>query len=242
MGVHAYAPNLAINGDIGWTSCNIRRKAEMIRLWNRLISFDDSRITKQVLIHDLNNRGNNWSKEIKQISIDVGMIEYFENMLPMPVEEIKMLLYENQKNAWKENIVNVPKLRTYIKYKTELACEPYVNLLQDRGKRSIMAQFRSGILPLSVETGRYSDVPLEFRLCLFCQSQEIENETHFIFYCACYEELRSVLIEKAKLEFNDFNDLDNDSKLVMLMGKKLVKETATYLHSAFYKRQSILYK
>ena len=36
LGVHGYAANAAINGDIGWTSCRVRRKVEMLRMWNRL--------------------------------------------------------------------------------------------------------------------------------------------------------------------------------------------------------------
>jgi hypothetical protein len=42
LGVHTFAPNLAINGDMGWLGSDTRRKVNMIRFWNRLISMDDS--------------------------------------------------------------------------------------------------------------------------------------------------------------------------------------------------------
>ncbi len=39
MGVHRFAPTLAITGDIGWIPSTYRRWISMIRYWNRLILF-----------------------------------------------------------------------------------------------------------------------------------------------------------------------------------------------------------
>ena len=52
LGVYEYAANLAINGDVGWTPCRVRRKVEMLRLWNRLVSLEDHRVTKHVFMWD----------------------------------------------------------------------------------------------------------------------------------------------------------------------------------------------
>ncbi len=68
----------------------------------------------------------------------------------------------------KNNVTKVPKLRTYIKYKDEYLTETYAYKVYDSGQRSIMAQFRSGILPLSIGTGIYTYTPEELRLCIFC--------------------------------------------------------------------------
>ncbi len=48
LGVHGYAPLAAIDGDMGWSSCDNRRKVAMFRYWNRLIDMDDSRLPKIV--------------------------------------------------------------------------------------------------------------------------------------------------------------------------------------------------
>ncbi len=48
LGVHAFAPNLAINGDMEWICSSTRRKLEMIRMWNRLIKIDNTCFTKKV--------------------------------------------------------------------------------------------------------------------------------------------------------------------------------------------------
>ncbi len=70
------------------------------------------------------------------------------------------------KQTWKTNVTKVNKLRTFIKYKDEYLTETYAYKVYDRCQRSIMTQFRSGILPLSIETGRYTYITEELRLCI----------------------------------------------------------------------------
>ena len=44
LGVHKFAPTLAINGEVGWVNAKERRWCNMIRYWNKRISMDDTRI------------------------------------------------------------------------------------------------------------------------------------------------------------------------------------------------------
>ena len=52
LGVHPKIPLLALEGDMGWNSCNIRQHINMVWLWNRLINMDDNRLTKRVFKWD----------------------------------------------------------------------------------------------------------------------------------------------------------------------------------------------
>ncbi len=108
------------------------------------------------------------------------------------------------KQSWKTNVTKVPKLRTYIKYKDEYLTESYTYKVYDRGQRSIMAQFRSRILPLSIETGIYTYIPEELRLCIFCQENCVENEENVLFQCSFYSQMRHKLIQKAINFHNNF--------------------------------------
>ena len=47
LGVNKFAPTLVVNGDTGWPSMRIRRHLEMVRLWNRLVSMSEDRLTKK---------------------------------------------------------------------------------------------------------------------------------------------------------------------------------------------------
>ena len=47
MGVHRYAPILAINGDMGWMTTYERRALCTLRFWNKLVNMDEDRIAKK---------------------------------------------------------------------------------------------------------------------------------------------------------------------------------------------------
>ena len=104
-----------------------------------------------------------------------------------------------------------------------------------------LAQFRCGILPLAVETGRYNDTPLEERLCEFCNSGCLEDEYHFLFSCYHYREHRSNLMSKVTDICDDFYFLSKEDKFKTLMNTDCIKFTAECLYKAYIKRKLSLY-
>ena len=63
--------------------------------------------------------------------------------------------------------------------------------MHERGKRrscnrKALVKLRFGNHKLMVECGRYDQIPRENRLCPSCRSNEIEDETHFLFNCPKY--------------------------------------------------------
>ena len=60
---------------------------------------------------------------------------------------------------------------------------------------SFFCQFRSGILPLAIETGRYRNVPTDERLYEICNLNLVEDEIHFLCFCPRYQELRAELYQ-----------------------------------------------
>ena len=97
-------------------------------------------------------------------------------------------------------MLTVPKLRTYVMFKTSYSPEKYVLLNLKRNERSMLAQFRCGILPLRIETGRYVGEKPEDRLCKMCERQLIEDEMHFLLHVHCpfYDIHRQKLIAGTK--------------------------------------------
>ena len=53
------------------------------------------------------------------------------------------------------NRKKTPKLRTYIMFQDIFEPETYIIKCMSRQRRSLMSQFRTAILPLEIETGRY---------------------------------------------------------------------------------------
>ncbi len=79
----------------------------------------------------------------------------------------------------------------------------YVKYCSFRKRRSLLAQFRLGILLLHIETGRFRNMKLEERLCCICNTNVIEYEQHFAYVCNEYSQLREIMFSKVhNLEFN----------------------------------------
>ena len=67
--------------------------------------------------------------------------------------------------------------------KVFLNVSSYVKNVFNRQHRRILSNFRSGCLPLAVETGRYTrpKIPLNERKCIFCNNNSFEDEIHFFY-------------------------------------------------------------
>lgn len=243
LGIHRFAPNLAINGDVGWESSTTRRRIQMIRYWNRLISMDMERVTKKIFIWDMQNRKSkgSWNSDIYKLFTQIGKLENYRNQDIVDVEEARQILVQQEKNEWLNNIQSVSKLVNYKKFKEEFGTEAYIYKIQNRYHRSIFAQLRCGILPLKVETGRYTNIPKEFRLCIFCDKNVIEDEMHFLFDCSLYDEIRKEYWGKFKNILQSFELLTSEDKFSKFMSGDFVKLSSEYVSMCYNLRQTKLY-
>ena len=104
-------------------------------------------------------------------------------------------------------------------------------------EKSHFAQFRCGILPLRVETGRYSGLSVHERTCNICNSNETEDEIHFLFKCACYHDLRQSLIDKATETKSIFLLLNDVEKLRHVVENHFIY-VAKFIVDAMQRRKS----
>ena len=81
------------------------------------------------------------------------------------------------------------------------------------------------ILPIKVETGRFTQIPQEFRLCILCDSNSVEDERHFLFECSFYEDIRNTFFHTENLH-SEFNTLNYENRFKLLMSIDVVKLTA----------------
>ena len=242
LGVHRFAPNLAIWGDMGWLSTQNKRHECMLRLWNRFVNMNNHRLCKQIFLHDVHLCSGNWSSEIYKIFSEVNMIHLFENLESADIPTIKDIKHEYHKDFWETNRHSTPKLRTYNTFKYDYCVENYVKVLYNRGHKSVMAQFRSGILPLKVETGRFTGIPWHFRICELCNTNEVEDEYHFMMICTCYSNERDALFSDACNSYPDFMEMELDVRFFILMNDEdLTHSTAKFLYNSYMKRKSIMY-
>ncbi len=102
-----------------------------------------------------------------------------------------------------------------------------------------MAQFKIGIFPLHIETGRFRDKRIDKRLCLLCNSGEVENELHFHCVCTTYSNYRQNLY--SIVNNDNILNMSNNERFVFLLKFKR-KYVCIYLEKAWDKRTEILYK
>ena len=68
MGVHRFTSILAITGDMGWVVSTNRRWANVLRLWNRLVNRNETRLTRKFFDYDYSMAGGkNWCSDVKTI-------------------------------------------------------------------------------------------------------------------------------------------------------------------------------
>ena len=238
LGVHRFTPKLAINGDVGWLPIKERRWLNILRYWNRLVNMDESRICKKFFLWDNNICHNKWSSEVKDIMMKIGLTRNFESISPCNLADVKVSLQNLYARGWSAKTLTVPKLRSYVTYKTAYCSEKYVSLNLKRNERSLLAQFRCGILPLLIETRRYVGEKTIERLCKICDSQQIEDETHFLLHCPFYSVLRNTLF--SSVEHADLDQLSDTDKTLVLMNNS-PRQKAKYLVGAYEKHKTFLY-
>ena len=101
---------------------------------------------------------------------------------------MKNHILAKQENEWSDALLNKPKLRTYITFKTNFYSEKYVKKYTCQRVRSLFAQLRV----IKIETGRYRGIAIDERLYQFCKSL-VENEVHFLCICPLYAAERFIL-------------------------------------------------
>ncbi len=63
--------------------------------------------------------GHNWNSEISSVLISIGQEHAHQNKTYANINNARYSLCAIDKQSWKTNGTNVPKLRMYIKYKDE---------------------------------------------------------------------------------------------------------------------------
>ena len=226
---------------MGWISSLTRRKTNMIRFWNRLISIDDSRLTKKIFNCDFSICYRNWSSEVKNVLSLTNNIHNFHQKLHCDLETVKVNLHNQDCEQWSHDVYTKPKLRTYRIFKSNFETEHYIKSIYNRQHRSILAQLRCGILPLALETRRYTNIAEQDRLCLLCDRGEIDSEIHFLLTCPKYDGIRQEYFTNVSNEVNNFRGLNENEQLITLMSDKFVKTTARFIHDCYEVRRHSMY-
>ena len=247
LGVGKRAPLPYLSGETGWLDTKLRRQLNMIRLWLRVINMPENRIPKKIFSWDKQNcRKNNWASEVKAILEKCDLLEYYQESSTLGLSEktfldiVKEKLFEICSEKWKNEVISMPKLRTYVKLKDDYSQELILGENISIKQRSAISKFLSGTFPIEIEIGRYRSKPISERLCKTCSNSEIEDEMHFLMQCSTYRTVRSAMINIVEEKLDIHSDELNKDELfkILLTTPEIACDVANYLISALNKRSS----
>jgi len=173
-----------------------------------------------------------WCSYTKDLLEELKLEEYWESNTALAEKEWKKLIrariHEREEKQWLTIIASKPKLRTYRKVKQKLEQEPYL-YVRDRKGIPELTKLRSGTNRLRIEKGRYDKLPVEKRLCRFCDADAVEDEKHFLLHCEEYEELRQKMWRGLEALFSyPVQMWPDEKKLGVLLGAEEYKKRSNY--------------
>ncbi len=117
---------------------------------------------------------------------------------------------EGHANITNNSTLN-PKLRTFKLFKNEYKFENYLSSARNLKHVQALFRFRISSHNLMMETGRYTrpQTPENDRLCLHCQAQTVESESHFLLNCDLYRLEHAELMRKLPENILDISVMIN---------------------------------
>ena len=161
----------------------------MVLFWNSLLS-DEAKLSSimyrlMLNLHERNPIQFKWITYIKSIFFDTGLNYIWDDQIPFNKELLKSIISRQLNDQfiqqWFANMNNSSRSTFYFSFKTEFGLESYLTKLNESDRRSI-SKLRCSNLKIPIETGRWSNLPLQQRLCQFC-TDSLGDEFHYIFVC-----------------------------------------------------------
>ena len=192
---------------------------------------ESHRLTRKIFDWDrklnMQNLVDTWGNEIQSIFYECDLKLLFDSGLnfdsKFTLKYIKDKFMLKQTAELHEQCLLLPKLRTFVKFKTFGQEAAFIRKPINYYHRRLMSKIRLGCLPLNLETGRYliPRLPEEKRICVLCkkdsESPEIESESNFLFMCRAYVNYRQVWYQAMTLPDNfDTMSLDDRFKSFLM--------------------------
>ena len=81
----------------------------------------------------------------------------------------------------------------------------YIDICKLKSDRSLLSKFRLSAHSLAIEKGHYSNIERQNRVCLSCDTGEVENEYHFFSTCPHYISLRKTFLQNVNIKIVNSN-------------------------------------
>ena len=124
----------------------------------------------------------------------------------------------------------------YRELKDDFNLAEYLKTLDNKKHRNAISKLRMSSHRLAIEKGRHNDIARQNRKCIFCTTNDIEDEYHFVLICPRYQTLR---LQHIKRYYRTNPSMLKFIQLLNSTGKTL-KNLAVYISKAFEERNLLV--
>lgn len=196
--------SLMVYNELGRLPLCIQRKIRIVKFWFKLLESENC-IMKSIY-QDMFERAEkypcvkyNWLLNVKHLlfSLGFGEVWYSQNVTNkrLFLDIFKQRLQDCFQQDCNAFFSTSSKCVLYRYLTNKLCLQSY--LLKPIAVKYIqlITRYRLSAHSLMIEKGRFTQLPKEQRLCIFCHL-DVEDEYHFIFKCSMYHEYRKLYIKK----------------------------------------------
>jgi hypothetical protein len=193
--VRSSTASCAILGEFGRYPLQLHWDKLTAKYWNRMFSLDNNRLVKRAFLDNAQLGKRCWFTRTQQMlnsHLQGSSAVHFDTVnVPELLDCMHSKYFAGLHDATgtKKQWYTQHALHGRDSAAVYALC-PYLRSANIR-RRSLLAQFRCSSHHLAVETGRWAGDSSVARTCQFCASGEVENESHFVFYCPLYDGIRT---------------------------------------------------
>ena len=240
LGVNKFTPVAATSLELDWLDPKFVRWLEILRYKNRLAKMEPNRLPVKVYKWEESLNIMGWVKDLKHILEYCNMSECSEMTATCDLDVAEARLKRINRDKWWLEAHSKPKLRTYIKVHDLGNTQTIVKKNLSRSHRSLITKLKCGVLPIALETGRYTDKKEELRVCVICNKNLVESETHFLLKCEALKDVRKIYKSQLKDEI-DFENWPDCEIFMSLLSSAHLKITCKMVEALFEKRNDLMY-
>ena len=242
LGVKRNTSSMSVYGELGRYPLYISRYVRIIKYWCK-VATSENIIVKTVYnqsVCDCEKGYRNWAASVKNLLNIYGLGYAFNTSDQLNAKVFPMIfkqrIIDTFVQQWHVSIDTSTMLDFYKCFKHTLEYESYLDILP-YSLRCILSKIRLSCHPLRVQTGRYAPnrIARNERICLYCDSGDIEDEYHFICVCNKFSEVRKKYIKKfyfIRPSMFKFIQLLNSSNKMLIRNLCIfVKESLKLRHS-----------
>ena len=243
LNVRTSTCNATVYGELGRFPLYIHRYVRILKYWFKVIHSENI-ILKTVYnqaLYDCQHGSRNWVFNIKSLLDEFGFTYVFDNYESVNskifLPTFKLRVTDTFKQNWRNTVDTSSLLDKYRYFKDTLSYETYLDIVP-KSLISYFSRLRMSVLPLRIQTGRYerNNLTRNERYCQCCNSNDIEDEYHFICTCPYFETLRKYLDTKLFVRPSVFKYLD----LLKSNDKVVLVKLCLYIKEALQNRINVL--